>query len=63
MVTYRDMADHVDQALDAGHGGGDFDRGARDAIVQDLIERYGLVDLDSIPHDEFWAIVEKHDRA
>jgi len=31
-----------------------------DAITAVLVERYGLVDIDSIDHDEFWSVVMDH---
>ena len=57
-ITDRDMAEQLDQTLDAGYGGEDFDR---PAIIRELMETYGRVDLDSIPHDDFWTVVQKHD--
>lgn len=30
-------------------------------IVGEIIQRYGLVDIDTIDHDEYWALVQRHD--
>lgn len=31
-------------------------------IVREIIGTYGLVDIDTIDPDEYWAIVDRHDR-
>lgn len=31
------------------------------AVTGEIMETYGLVDIDTIDDDEFWAIVAKHD--
>ena len=51
-TTDRDMHAQVMEALD--DYGSDFDTRA---IVRDLIERFGRVDVDSTPPDAFWRIV------
>lgn len=35
-----------------------------DAIVADIFERYGrdIPNIDAVPTDEYWQIVEKHDK-
>lgn len=33
-----------------------------DGIVREIIDTYGLVDLETIPHDAYWAIVQRHAR-
>lgn len=55
--TDRDMRDQVAIAL--GGYTAEYDM---EAIVDDVQARYGTVDIDSVPDDEFWAIVERHDR-
>lgn len=32
-----------------------------EAAAKEIRDTYGLVDVDTIPSDEFWAIVAKHD--
>lgn len=33
-----------------------------EALVQELIDTFGLIDPDHIPEEAFWEIVPKHDR-
>ena len=33
-----------------------------DAIVRDIINRYGRINVDTIDHDEYWTLVEAHTR-
>lgn len=56
MITDQDIAQQVSQALAPELS--DFDL---DAIVSEIQATYGLVDIDTIPHDDFWALVERHD--
>lgn len=56
MITDRSIADQVGVSL--GEHGGDFDVAA---IVREIIAMYGLVDIDEIPTDRYWAIVERHE--
>jgi len=58
-ITDRDIRRHVRDALEAGEYAEAFDH---EAIVRDIIAEYGLVDTDTIPHDEFWGIVARHER-
>ena len=51
-TTDRDMHAQVMEALN--DYGSDFDTRA---IVRDLIERFGRVDVDSVPPETFWRIV------
>lgn len=32
-----------------------------DGVVRDIIDTYGLVDVDDIENDEYWAIIARHD--
>jgi hypothetical protein len=32
-------------------------------VAAAIIERYGLVDIDDVPSDEFWGLVEQHDQS
>lgn len=57
-ITDRDMREQVTTAL--GFEDGDFDV---PAIVDALQLAYGTVDIDDIPSDDFWAIVQKHDKS
>lgn len=56
MVTDHDMRDQVAESL--GSEGADLDV---HAIVDELQRKYGTVHIDTIDHDEYWAIVMKHD--
>lgn len=53
--TSRDLRDQIVTATDASDG--DYDV---DAIVEEIVERHGAVDVDTFDTDEFWAIVGKH---
>lgn len=53
--SHYTMRRAVQLAIDAIDG--DYDV---DAITNLLIQRHGLVDVDSIDHDEFWALVADH---
>lgn len=53
--TSRDLRDQVTTATEASDGTYDVD-----AIVEEIVERHGAVDVDTLEHDEFWAIVAKH---
>jgi len=54
-ITLRDMRQAVDVAL--GTYADDFDI---DGIVTELHRAHGLVDIDGLDTDEFWAVVEQH---
>lgn len=32
-----------------------------DAIVQEIVDTHGLVSIDDIDTDEYWALIERHD--
>lgn len=53
--TSRDLTDQVTRATDASDGTYNVD-----AIVSEIVERYGAVDIDSLDSDEFWSVVGKH---
>jgi hypothetical protein len=53
--TSRDLRDQIVTATDASDGEYDVD-----AILADILEQYGAVDIDSLDSGEFWAIVGKH---
>lgn len=53
--TARDLRDQVTTATDASDGTYDVD-----AIVTEIVERHGAVPVDSLEHDEFWALVARH---
>jgi hypothetical protein len=68
MITYTDIHAQVDTAVKAN--GAELAEGIDiDAITAEIIDTYGLVDIDAtsedgdpvIEHDVFWAIVAKHD--
>ena len=60
MITRRDVADQVAGSLPHSESteGAGIDA---EAIVNEIIERHGLVDIETIDHDEYWEIVRKHD--
>lgn len=53
--TSRDLRDQIKTATDASDGDYDID-----AIAEDIQGKYGTVDIDTIPTDEFWTIVGDH---
>lgn len=53
--TSSDLHDQVTTATNASDGDYDID-----AIVEDIQTKYGTVDIDTIPADEFWTIVGDH---
>lgn len=58
-ITDRDIRAQVEQTLPGEEplrAGIDVD-----AIVRDIIQTYGLVDIETIDHDDYWAIVQRHD--
>jgi hypothetical protein len=54
-ITSRDVTDQVTIATDASDGEYDVS-----AIVAEIIEKHGAVDIETLDGDEFWAIVGKH---
>lgn len=67
-TTYADIAAEIDTAVKAG--GAELAEGIDvDAITSEFIDRYGLISIDAkdedgdqvVDHDEFWALVRKHD--
>lgn len=59
-ITDRDVAFQVEQALPPK---GSLDREGidADATTAAVTAHYGLVNVDTIDHDEFWQIVREHD--
>lgn len=55
-VTDHDMRDQVAESL--GSEGADFDI---PGIVDEIQAAYGTVHIDTVPHDFYWRIVERHD--
>jgi len=55
-ITAGDMRFQVTQSL-----GGDGSDYAVTALVRALIDRFGLVDIDDIPSDDYWPMVRAHD--
>lgn len=53
--TSRDLHDQIVTATDASDGKYDVD-----AIVEEIVEKHGAVDIDTLDTNEFWAIVGKH---
>lgn len=57
-VSDRDMARQIDLALADYASGFDIE-----AIVRDLIDRFGRVHVSEVPSGVFWDIVAKHSHA
>ncbi len=55
MITSTDMRNQIQTATDASEGAYDVD-----AILADLQDAYGTVDIDTIDAEDFWAIVGAH---
>ncbi len=53
--TSRDLRDQIITATDASDGQYNVD-----AITEEILEKHGAVDIDTLDTDEFWAIVGKH---
>lgn len=56
MTGYSDLRVQIERSLTDQAQGVDVG-----AVADEIRDRYGLVDIDSIDHDEYWAIVRKHD--
>ncbi|MFE5332581.1 hypothetical protein ACFRCG_40005 [Embleya sp. NPDC056575] len=54
-ITSRDVTNQVTRSLDGRED--DYDV---DAIVADIIEAHGAVDIDTIDSDAYWATVAEH---
>lgn len=54
--TDRDMRDQLMRALDGDARDFDVPR-----LLDDLIERFGVCDIDDIPSESFWRVVAAHD--
>lgn len=59
-ITDRDVAFQVEQSLPP-KGSPEREGIDADAITATVIERFGLVDIDTIDHNEYWQIVREHD--
>lgn len=58
MITDREICQQVWLTLDGVDGSEGYDVGA---IVRELIDRFGLVDISGIDHDVYWDIVARWD--
>lgn len=58
MITATDIRFQVTTAIESGDGAETIDI---DGIVTEIVATHGLVDIDTIESDAFWAIVAKHD--
>jgi hypothetical protein len=54
-ITDRNIYAQVSIATEASEGSYDVD-----AITAAIVQRYGLVDIGTIEHDAFWALVAEH---
>jgi hypothetical protein len=60
MITDRDVREQVATAVNAG--GEELAAGIDvDGIVDEILSRYGLVDIEVIDNAEFWKMVTRHD--
>jgi hypothetical protein len=59
VITDRDIREQVARSIDGADESENFDV---EAITDEIRSTYGLVDIDAIPAEEYWAIVAKHDR-
>lgn len=60
MITSDDITRQVTSAVEAN--GPALAQGIDvDGIVAEVIQTYGLVSIDDIDHDEFWALVQRYD--
>jgi hypothetical protein len=60
MITDRDVREQVKVTVNAG--GEDLAVGIDvDGIVDEILSRYGLVDIEMIDNEEFWEMVARHD--
>lgn len=55
-VTLTDLRNQITRSLTDQAEGIDVD-----AIAEEIRDRYGIVDIDSIDSDEYWEIVRSHD--
>ena len=55
MMTDTEMRNQIKTATDASDGTYDVD-----AILADLQDQFGTVDIDTIPADDFWTVVLAH---
>lgn len=61
-ITDRDIREQVATAV--GAAGTDLTAGINvDAIVTEIINTYGLINVDDIDDEAFWDMVERHDAA
>ncbi len=58
MITDRDIRNQVYLSTD---GTDDVETIDVDGIVRDIIATYGLVTIEAIDQDAYWAIVARHD--
>jgi hypothetical protein len=53
--TSRDLHDQVTRATDASDGEYNVD-----AIVEEIVQQHGAVDIETLDSGEFWTVVGKH---
>jgi hypothetical protein len=58
MITDTDIRTQVQHSIEGIDEVGTISVGG---IVRDIIDTYGLVDTETIEHDEYWAIVARND--
>lgn len=57
-TTDQDMRDQVKASIEgSGESAADYDV---NAIVDELQQIFGTMDVENMPHDIFWGTVEKH---
>ncbi len=57
MITDRDVKNAVVATL-----GDDADQHDVSAITDEIIDKHGLVDIETIDDEEYWRIVKRHAR-
>jgi hypothetical protein len=56
-MTDHDMREQVKAALDGREDAYDVE-----AIVSEIQETYGTTDIETLPGEHFWTLVERHER-
>lgn len=58
MITRTDITRQVEASID---GSPDVETIDVDGIVDELVDQFGLIDVETIEHDAYWALVRRHD--
>lgn len=60
MITDRDLRQQIDRTI-AAAGPDIADQINVDTLTEEIHRTYGLVDIDTIDPETFWAIAARHD--